>query len=168
MAPSWNSVIGPRADDGERRHDWDSWPNARAHSEDSLSSSAPCWLIGLTTWDETVDGSTGTYCRVERSWTRRLSETSRSSAGRSSPSVAMPRVGLVQTAAHGGLFVERRRHGLEELALLRAELGHRSPRDPRTLASSHIPGVRRHGVRADVRRCVTVGQRPGVRPPGGP
>ena len=60
MARSWNSVIGPRADDGERRHDCDSWPKARAHSDDSVRSSAPCWLIGDTTWEETVAGSTGT------------------------------------------------------------------------------------------------------------
>src|SRR6478672_2623775 len=88
MARWWNSVIGPRADDGERRHDWDRCPNARAHSEDSSRRAAACWLIGLTTWDDTVEGSIGTYCRIVRSWARRLSETSRSSAGRSSPSAA--------------------------------------------------------------------------------
>ena len=55
---------GPRADSGERRQAWDSVPNALAHSEDSVSSSAPRRPSGATIRDWMVEGSTATYVAV--------------------------------------------------------------------------------------------------------
>ena len=88
-SPPLISVKGPRWTGEERRQVCASPEKARAHSADSLSSSAPRAPSGVTTWAWAVAGSTGCHTLSVVSSARRLRRTSRSKASVDSASLVM-------------------------------------------------------------------------------